>query len=205
MLSLKTIDRESLPYLGGGLYGKVSAIGPTLVYKIAYLDGTCDFIEWCFLRMRKYGPDHPEMEGLPRVYDFRRLPDFNWECVMERYDMTARERGEREYGADYGSFWDRPGINTDHNGVGALEFAEAMARKLSSVFGEGWANDLHNSNVMWSEKRGGWILTDPSSSSSSGTAPTKQPKFTQSPAKRDRKTALWKRGPLRNLYHMQAH
>lgn len=128
------------------------------VLKIAKCsDGTMDYIEWCYLRMRKFGKGSPEMNGLPEVEAFGRCgdaftsaeevfsgtdgpPTQGWWCVMPEYG------GARHLARSV-----------------LQESCSELIDMLNTLFGRGFCNDTHQGNFMIDESRGGMVvLTDPS-------------------------------------------
>lgn len=171
-------------YQGGGLFSEVYskefnemqigpfptgpaadlAVGPTMtvirhekVLKVAKCaDGTMDFIEWCYLRMKKFGKGSAEMSGLPEVEAFGRTSErvtnarnlvygfdegdatHGWWCIMPRYD-SARA-------------WS----------LGDLEMScKDLIRKLEEIFYPGFCNDLHPGNFMYDRARDQVVIIDP--------------------------------------------
>jgi hypothetical protein len=84
---------------------------------------------------------------------------------MEKYDCTAQElrkRGETSF---------------DEYEL----FAENMASMLRPIFGRSFFNDMHGGNIMWSDKRQQFILTDPCCGATEDTAPPTQPSLVGPP------------------------
>lgn len=176
--SSKTLkDPTSLTELGEGCYAKAYLQRDGTVLKIAREgDGSMDYVEWCWLRMRKFGKGSLEMHGLPEVEHFGRLGT-GWWAVMPRYvSVYALYPGN--------SSW-TPG--------GGYVFGEAIkpvVALIEKVLGR-WVNDIHRGNVMWDPKRKQWVVTDPLSDDATGTAPSAPQvrRFTKP-------MASWKRTPL---------
>lgn len=178
---------DNLIHLGGGCYGEVFDLGDGNVFKTAHLDGTCDWIEWCYHRTMKFGPDSKEMHGLPRVFAFWR-GEVDWQCVMEKYDATA------------GQITKRMGRLEGTAGEPWFDSAWCTIGKFKHLFDCGFFGDVHWYNVMWSNKRKEWIVTDPSSSGSSS-APASQPSVCS--ADKQHRVAAWKIPHLQRLHHMR--
>ena len=135
--------------IGSGLYARVYEHGEGKVLKIAYNDGTSEYIEWCYLMGLEYADDSLHMRGLPRVHAFGRHDANHWWCIMDRYDHTWN-------GVNFGR------LPTDDPAV------RAQCYRIERIMGARITNDVHGGNVMWSTKRQQWIITDPCSSGTTG-------------------------------------
>jgi hypothetical protein len=162
------IDKKgTLPIVGSGCYAAVYEVGDDKVLKVAEMDGTGVYIEWCHERLAQFGADSPEMHGLPVVYEYQRV-GAGWAAIMERYDHTMREvrdRQEDRHGPVVlpdGCVVDRGGNLWSHSFNVAAFILAPFKDSFSDVGVE--FNDCHYNNIMWSSKRGQWIVTDPSSS-----------------------------------------
>jgi len=175
--------------LGSGCYGTAWALPDGRVLKTAALDGTADFIQWCYLRMQPYGKGSPEMFGLPEVEEFglgetQKHCNYHgiktiregWWCVMPRYEAAKELRqraGDNEHkvrdrcneeGRDfpYGRVWGP--MHMELAPDPGVKHAVKLIRECTDVS----LSDLHAGNVMWDPVRKCHVVTDPSSDSFSG-------------------------------------
>jgi hypothetical protein len=201
------------PVRGKGAYAVVYEYGVDMALKVADNDGTRDFIEWCFVRGRRYGRGSPEMKNLPWVFavgDASELPVMkeaqgcysrdSWYAVMERYDYTIRvHKG-----------WSRTHWSWE---LCQLPELADTVHLLHGHLGDEATGDLHSGNVMWSEARQELIITDPSGNSYTGScADTVRaltaPRWAGFPSASLRRAlpatrAQWKLPPLQQQFHMR--
>jgi hypothetical protein len=175
-----------------GSYGVAVRLRGGMVLKVGRkAEGTMDFIEWCMLRMRKFGKGSAEMLHLPEVTAFGRC-GAGWWAVMPEY-TTAKE-----FYGDEATYLTNGTWNEEHTYYISYKFeADIMPTiiMLQGIFVDGgW--DIHSGNVMWDKRRGQWVIVDPLCNDGSGSAPS-----LPQPVRFKPKTALWKRNPFQQLRH----
>lgn len=152
--SQKTIDcrGSNLPrtsMLGTGLYAEVYDQGDGTVVKFSSaMDGTSDYIHWCWKRTQRGGC----MDGMPEVshygefvYQLGDTEYQGWWCVMPKYESF----GDGEVACGLGH-------------VSSFEVSEDIAQVAEAALGVRMS-DRHRGNVMWDGLRKCFVLTDPSS------------------------------------------
>lgn len=199
-------DPSSLKLLGTGLYARVYLQEDGTVLKISKgLDGSMDYIEWCSLRLKKYGKGSPEMAHLPEVEHFGRCKVMKvdiitgetsevdgWWCVMPKY-LEADESPPAK--ANQGGLY----LHDNRGNFRGYIYNRAIRTTLTFIEQRfGWKDnlDIHAGNIMWDESRESWIVTDPCSQYASGTGSL----ISQDTRFKQRKTAIWKRTPLQCLH-----
>jgi hypothetical protein len=189
---------HNLYYLGRGAYSVVFGMPDGNVFKVCTnMDGTGDYLEWCHLRLKKFGANSTQMRGLAQVLQFGRyvtkLGTLSYWAIMPKYTcakgmvdcMSAAEGAVRD----------------------TIDFVDKTLTKGTEGY---FCNDVHPGNIMWDEARQGFVLTDPSCHDSnrgrSGKWMQSMPGAVQVPVPPTiRKVAHWKRNPFNNLHHMRAH
>lgn len=146
-------------YLARGSFGKVYHHGHDKVYKEAHYDGTGVWLERCWAIQKRLGISHPLCEGMPEVFDFKRISKYAYTVVMRKY--TRIYDGDFVDGKGY---YDIPAWD------------EWAVRIVGSVIGRHNANDLHRGNILWCERDKRWVVVDPSTADPSE-CPTQDPKF----------------------------
>lgn len=180
-MGFKPVPAGQGKLIGEGLYGKVYLLpnSPGKVLKVAFRDATATYIEWCYLMHQQWSVDSPEMKGLPEVFDFGWADKDHWWCVMAEYEFTYSENLARA-GRDV---WIRPAA--DPGVVAAI-------RRIERALGYDMVNDVHGGNVMWSERRKQWIVTDPSSAGPTGASTDE---LRSKVPRREPPTPVWKMTP----------
>lgn len=206
--SMETIHdpTATLTKLGAGMYATVYRQEDGTVLKISKgLDGSMDYIEWCFLRLKKYGKGSVEMMHFPEVEHFGKcklqkknlfsgqLEEVDgWWCVMPEYVEAYQSPPCKANNGRLDAYNDR-GNYCGYIYKKDIERTEAFIKRLF-----GWDFlDVHSGNVMWDESRNSWVITDPSADDSTGSAAkmSQDTRFAQR-----KKLAAWKRSPLQCLY-----
>lgn len=152
--------------LGSGYYASVYEYGADQALKLAIDDGTRDYLEWCYVRGRRYGRGSSWMAHLPWVYSIGPVEDLpalprcevprpGWYALLERYDCTLTVHMGWKH-----THWPED-----------LRYMPELAQTVALLHAELGADatcDLHSGNVMWSAKRGELVVTDPSAAAYSG-------------------------------------
>ena len=221
--------KDYFKYHSEGVFATVYMLPDDTILKIAVCeDGTMEFIEWCYNRMKRFGKGSPEMNGLPEVEAFGKNfgtastcatnifdsePDADktqgWWCVMPYYESVSRLL-DGELDGELDGDLDVE-LEIFHNGIQTA--INPLMEKLDFLFGEGFCNDVHSNNVMWDRGRKQWVITDPNASEPSGKSPD-NPSFSfstsfdicqgykTSSASTEKKVADWKLQPLRRILHI---
>lgn len=174
-------DRENLPRLGAGSFNIVYAVGTSLVLKASKGDPddtTWDYMEWCHLRLLKYGARSPEMVGFPLVLAVVNEGGLR-ACVMTRMQDS----------------W----AKFEMNGTKMVRryAAYALATLMKTFNVDFYAMDLHSGNLMWDDVRKCLVIQDPFCSDH-GTGPASNLPMPECKIKKPK--AQWLRQPIHNVY-----
>lgn len=190
-------DRENLKPINNGSFNVVYELSPGFVVKFSLNPGqfcddvtTWDYMQWCHLRLLKFGARSPEMVGFPIILGVINEVGMRM-AVMRRCEQFV------------------PFTATDGTLHGASYMIDKHASKaletLIDVFCVSrWELDLHSGNIMWDKVRDQLVLTDPFAgnffSSDKINVQPKAPKVKMPKPPKVKRTALWMRAALRQLY-----
>ena len=133
-------------YIACGAFGRVYQHGHDRVYKESFYDGTGVWLERCWAIQKRLGIDHPLCEGMPEVFNFRRISYDRYEVVMRKY--TRIYEGEC--------------VDGKHC-IDVPTWSNWAVNLVEAVIGKGGANDLHSGNILWCCRDKRWVVVDPSS------------------------------------------
>jgi hypothetical protein len=178
---------RELPVICSGSFNSVHELSPNFVVKFSLRDGedatTWDYMEWCHLRLLKFGARSAEMQGFPIVLGVLNEDGMQMAVLGRCKDRWARDN-ELSTEDLMGKYCPR-----------------ALATLLSVFEVERWELDLHSGNVMWCCVRDCLVLTDPFCDDA-GTGGTGGMHLVQ-PKVKVKKQAQWMRKPTQHLYHMR--
>jgi hypothetical protein len=144
--------------LGSGCFGTVSIINDEWVVKYARKDGTLNYLEWCQM-MQRAGRGMP---GMPEVELIVHLPDNRYMVTMRRYSDTLKERlGCFAWGEERDKVVKERWFLALR--AAYLQHADEMLGPIMPRYKTARFEDTHGENIMWDQRSGSWVLTDPCS------------------------------------------